>query len=215
MSPFSTLKSKPNEVSEVLAEIKGFAEDFKSSINQQPTRFFGVLVSGRMWAFPLRSYNNGSPCYYMSSSIDIFSVVEEEEGNRISINDESIKMVSKALVFMLSTVEHDLIEIINQSLRKAYLRPSWKNEEDFNDDHNEDDDYSSKGDDQNDQEDVTKNYSKSSQTAAGSTNTRVITRSQGRNSSKGENKTKNNSNISYTVPTIESMYIHDMRSAIY
>jgi hypothetical protein len=212
MSPFSTLKSKPNEVSEVLAEIKGFVEDFKASINQEPTRFVGVLVSGRMWAFPLRSYDNGSSCYYMSSSIDIFSVVEEEEGNRISINDESIKMVSKALVLMLYTVEHDLIEMINHSLRKAYSRPSWKNEKAFND-HN--DDYSSEGDDQNDQEEVTKNYSKSSQTAAGSINTRVITRSQCRNNSKGKNKTKNNSNISYTAPTLESMYFHDMRSAIY
>jgi hypothetical protein len=42
----------PNEISEILAEIKGFSEDFKCHINQEPTWLFGILVSGLMLAFP-------------------------------------------------------------------------------------------------------------------------------------------------------------------
>jgi hypothetical protein len=55
-----SILNTPKEKCQITVEVKGFAEDFKSSIGVEAPRFCGVETSGLVWSFCTRYFRNGN-----------------------------------------------------------------------------------------------------------------------------------------------------------
>jgi len=97
----------PIEKGEVLAETKGFAEEFCTIMDAAPLEFPSLLVSGKYFVFVRRNVSeDGNAVYLLSRPIEMFD-------GSYSIHSGNMTLVSKEIVSMFGTIR-SLIRAVNQ-----------------------------------------------------------------------------------------------------
>ena len=134
----------PNEVGEILAEDKGFAERYKRILGIEPNVFPSVLVSGRRWTFVDRLFRNNER-YIQFPVLETFNVITTTAGAPCEciMNEPNLMMVSRMLVRMIYSIR-DLALITRK--RKLQLF-SHAAADDDNEEQNSDDEPSGHDDD--------------------------------------------------------------------
>eukprot|EP01035_Chromulina_nebulosa_P024713 gene24713-32190_t len=97
----------PIEKGEVLAESKGFAEEFCTKMHAAPLDFPSLLVSGKCFVFVRRIVaENGNAVYLLSRPIETFN-------DSYSTHLRNLKLVSKEIVRIFGTIK-GLIQEVRQ-----------------------------------------------------------------------------------------------------
>ena len=106
----------PNEIGEILAEDKGFAERHKQRVGVEPRLFPSVLVSGQTWVFVDRSFREGGDQYLVFPALVTFDI---ETAGKGKVDEQSVEMVSRMLMRMIHAMEK-LIETIGATRKRMY-----------------------------------------------------------------------------------------------
>jgi hypothetical protein len=109
----------PNEIGEMLAENKGFAERYKRILGIEPHAFPSVLVSGRRWAFVDRLFVYNER-YIQFPVLETFDVITTTAGAPCEciIYERNLMMVSRMLVRMIYSIR-DLFSTYHQKKKAA------------------------------------------------------------------------------------------------
>lgn len=81
---------EPGVLAQTFAELKGFAERYKSSVFKEPQKFWGILRTGKKWSFVLRVFQNGKIGYFLYQLADLFN---EDEIFERQLNEVCILLV--------------------------------------------------------------------------------------------------------------------------
>ena len=102
----------PIEKGEVLAETKGFAEQYSVKMAAAAMEFPSLLVSGKVFVFVRRVVTKDEEVVYlMSRPIETFS-----NGNAMHL--ENIKLVSKEIVNMVETIRRLIQAVLQRNLEQ-------------------------------------------------------------------------------------------------
>ena len=131
---------EPGDLAKILAEDKGFCEEFHRNIGRQPPLFSSVLVSGRCWKFIDRLYENGNDRFLLHPTIETFKIVEGSSDYQL--DEEAVLLVSRMVVRMIHGAKR-LIHIMKKRAKevaKVFSEQDYDKEEDRDDVHHDDDD---------------------------------------------------------------------------
>ena len=112
----------PNEIGEILAEDKGFAERHKQRVGVEPRLFPSVLVSGQTCVFVDRSFREGGDQYLVFPALVTFDIETAGKGKGAAdykVDEQSVEMVSRMLMRMMHAMEK-LIKAISTTRKRVY-----------------------------------------------------------------------------------------------
>ena len=117
----------PEETGEVLAETKGFAEDYAWRMTVPPLKFPSLLISGKVFVFVRRivADKNKEAVYLLCKPIETFCNDDDDYHHRYSLLEENIKLVSKEIVSMFENIRSLILAVVQKNLEQ-YSLSRWR-----------------------------------------------------------------------------------------